>query len=78
MTGVTYSAGCCCGIAAAGRMSAAANPHMTKARISAITDEIGRTQADAIAFAKQHGLQWVELRTVPETKKEFASLADRS
>jgi sugar phosphate isomerase/epimerase len=49
---------------------------ITKTRISAITDEIGRTQAEAIAFAHQYGLQWVELRNVPETKKEFAFLTE--
>lgn len=51
-------------------------PRITKANISAITDEIGKTQADAIAFAHQYGLQWVELRHVPETKKEFAFLTE--
>ncbi|MDQ1474127.1 MAG: hypothetical protein QOJ99_5607 [Bryobacterales bacterium] len=50
--------------------------HITKANISAITDEIGKSQADAIAFAHQYGLQWVELRNVPETKKEFAFLTE--
>jgi sugar phosphate isomerase/epimerase len=50
--------------------------HITKANISAITDEIGKTQADAIDFAHQYGLQWVELRNVPETKKEFAFLSE--
>jgi sugar phosphate isomerase/epimerase len=54
----------------------AAKSHITKARISAITDEIGLTQSDAIAFARQHGLQWVELRAVPESKKEFAFLSE--
>lgn len=49
---------------------------MTKSRISAITDEIGSTQADAIVFAKQYALQWVELRNVPESKKEFAFLSE--
>jgi sugar phosphate isomerase/epimerase len=49
---------------------------ITKANISAITDEIGLTQTDAIAFAHQYGLQWVELRNVPETKKEVAFLTD--
>jgi sugar phosphate isomerase/epimerase len=53
-----------------------AKSHFTKSRLSAITDEIGRTQTDAIAFAKQHGLQYVELRTVPESKKEFAFLTE--
>ena len=49
-----------------------ARARITKARISAITDEIGGTQADAIAFARQYPLQWVELRNVPESGKEFA------
>jgi len=53
---------------------AGAKSHLTKARVSAITDEMGRTQSDAVDFAKKHGLQMVELRTVPETKKEFALL----
>ena len=50
--------------------------HITKARISAITDEIGNTQTDAIEFAHKYGMQWVELRNVPETKKEFATLTE--
>jgi sugar phosphate isomerase/epimerase len=54
----------------------AAKAHITKARISAITDEIGLTQADAIAFAIQLGLQWVELRNVPGSKREFAFLTE--
>jgi sugar phosphate isomerase/epimerase len=54
----------------------AAKAYITKDRISAITDEIGLTQADAIAFAKQHGLQWVELRNVPGSNREFAFLTE--
>jgi sugar phosphate isomerase/epimerase len=54
----------------------AAKARITKSRISAITDEIGRSQAEAIAFAKQHSLQWVELRNVPESKKEFVLLSE--
>ena len=54
----------------------AAKTHLTKSRISAITDEMGSTQAGALAFARQHGLQWVELRNVPESKKEFAFLSE--
>jgi sugar phosphate isomerase/epimerase len=45
-------------------------------RISAITDEIGATQSEAIEFAHRYGLEWVELRNVPETKKEFAFLTE--
>jgi len=48
-----------------------AKRHFDRSRISAITDEIGKTHDDAIAFAKQYGLQWVELRNVPGTKKEY-------
>jgi L-ribulose-5-phosphate 3-epimerase len=54
----------------------AAKQHITKARVAVITDEVGPSQTDAIAFAKQHSLQWVELRNVPESKKEFAFLTD--
>jgi sugar phosphate isomerase/epimerase len=60
----------------AGSRLQAFKTHITKASISAITDEIGKTQADAIAFAQQYGLQWVELRNGPETKKEFACLTE--
>lgn len=53
---------------------AAFKSRMGKSRISAITDEIALTQDDAIAFAKHYGLEWVELRRVPGTTKEFADL----
>ena len=46
--------------------------HIGKDRISTITDENATSPAEAIAFAKQYGLQWVELRNVPgapNTKK---------
>jgi sugar phosphate isomerase/epimerase len=36
-----------------------------RTRISAITDEIARSPAAAIEFAKQYGLKWLELRSVP-------------
>ena len=62
-------------VLAASRMQGAKN-RITKSNISAITDEIGKTQADAIAFAKQYGMEWVELRGVPETKKNFDSLPE--
>jgi hypothetical protein len=53
----------------------AAKSHIGKNRVSAVTDEIGGTQSDAIEFAKHFNLQWVELRKVPGTSKEFATLA---
>jgi L-ribulose-5-phosphate 3-epimerase len=45
--------------------------HFTKATLSAITDEIGKTTDDSIAFAHQYGLKFVELRNIPEDKKEY-------
>ncbi|HWQ55794.1 MAG TPA: TIM barrel protein [Bryobacteraceae bacterium] len=47
-----------------------------RAQLSAITDEIGKTADDAIAFARRYDLQWVELRAVPETGKEYAWLPE--
>jgi sugar phosphate isomerase/epimerase len=49
---------------------------ISKASISAITDEIGVTQADAIDFAHHYGLSWVELRNLPESGKEFAKMTE--
>jgi sugar phosphate isomerase/epimerase len=43
--------------------------HFDRSRLSAITDEIGKTPDESIAFAKQYGLQWVELRSVPGGKE---------
>jgi sugar phosphate isomerase/epimerase len=49
-----------------------------KTHISAITDEIGLTPQDALDFAKQYGLRWIELRNVPGSKpgKEYAFLSE--
>jgi sugar phosphate isomerase/epimerase len=66
----------CAAAAIGARGLLAAKAHIAKSRISAITDEIGRTQSDAIAFAKRYALQWVELRNVPESGKEFAFLTE--
>ena len=60
-------------LAAASRLSAFRS-RITKASISAITDEIGKTQADAIDFAHQYGLSFIELRNLPESGKEFAKM----
>jgi L-ribulose-5-phosphate 3-epimerase len=62
-------------LAAASPLSAF-KARITKASISAITDEIGLTQAAACDFAHQYGLSWVELRNMPETKKEFALMTE--
>jgi sugar phosphate isomerase/epimerase len=47
-----------------------------KTRISAITDEIGLTTDDAIAFAHQYGLENVEIRNEPAKKKEYFALTE--
>ena len=44
-------------------------------RISAISDEIAKTPAEAIAFAKKYGLRWLELRDVPGGKGGYPDLS---
>ncbi len=43
--------------------------HWDKSRLSAITDEIGLTTDDAIAFAHQYGMQFIEIRDRREKDK---------
>jgi sugar phosphate isomerase/epimerase len=52
--------------------------HIDRSRISAITDEIGLTPDDALDFAKEYKLKWIELRNVPGSKpgKEYAFLSE--
>ncbi|MGD0498797.1 MAG: sugar phosphate isomerase/epimerase family protein [Bryobacteraceae bacterium] len=49
-----------------------------KTRISAITDEIGNTTEESIAFAHQYGLRWVEIRDryTAESRKEYFTLSE--
>jgi sugar phosphate isomerase/epimerase len=52
-----------------------AKHHFDRSRLSAITDEIGKTHDDSLAFAKEYGLQWVEVRSLPGGKgKEYIYL----
>jgi hypothetical protein len=46
-----------------------ARPRIDRSRISVLTDECGITPEASIAFAKQYGLRWVELRDVPGRKE---------
>src|SRR6186997_1746187 len=46
-----------------------------RSRISAISDEIGKTPQESIDFAKQYDLQYLELRNVPGGK-EYAFLPE--
>jgi len=43
-------------------------------RLSAITDEVAKTHAEAVAFCRQYGLRWIELRNVPGTKQGYWDL----
>lgn len=45
-----------------------AKTRIDKSRISAITDEIGYTPEESLAFAKQYNLRFVEVRSVPTPK----------
>ena len=47
-----------------------------RSRISAITDEIAPSPQEAIRFAQQYGLKWVELRAVPGSKTYYQFLAE--
>ncbi|HLJ44885.1 MAG TPA: TIM barrel protein [Bryobacteraceae bacterium] len=40
-------------------------------RISAISDEVGTSPAEALRFAKEFGMEWLELRNVPGTKTPY-------
>jgi sugar phosphate isomerase/epimerase len=62
------------GLAAA--VPAWAGKRIDRSRVSAITDEIARTPAGAIEFARQYGLQWLELRAVPGARKEYFLLPE--
>jgi len=53
-----------------------AGSRIDKSRISAITDEIGLSTDEAIAFAHQYGLQFVEIRNPPGSRKEYFSLSE--
>ena len=53
-----------------------ARSHFARNRVSVVTDEIGKTQSDAIAVLQKYKVQLVELRRVPGTQKEFAALTE--
>jgi L-ribulose-5-phosphate 3-epimerase len=54
-----------------------ARSRFDKSQISAITDEIGNTTDDSIAFAHQYGLSFVEIRDRrAETRKEYFQLTE--
>jgi hypothetical protein len=61
---------------AAGALPLRARTHWDRSRISAITDEIGNTTDESIAFAHQYGLKSVEIRDRrgPGPRKEYFTL----
>jgi len=61
---------------AAGASTLWARSRMDKSRISAITDEIGLSTDEAIAFAHRYGLQFVEIRNPPGSRKEYFALSE--
>jgi len=68
-------------LVAAGAACAAplwARTHIDKSRISAITDEIGLTTDDSIAFAHKYGLSNIEIRdrVLDGKKKEYFTLPE--
>jgi len=66
-------------LAAAGAVCALplqARSHFDKSRISAITDEIGRSTDESIAFAHQYGLTSVEIRNRPGDKREYFAMTE--
>jgi Xylose isomerase-like TIM barrel len=61
---------------AAAALPLLAKSRIDQGRISAITDEIARSSQDAVAFIKQYGLRWVELRSLPGQKREYFTLSE--
>ena len=51
----------------------AAPRRIDRSRVSAITDEIARSPADAIAFAHKFGMQWLSLRDIPSNEAKKTS-----
>ncbi len=49
---------------------------MDATRFSAISDECANSPAEAIAFAKQYGMRWLELRGVPGNKQSYEALPE--
>jgi sugar phosphate isomerase/epimerase len=62
--------------AAACALPLQAGSHFDKTRISAITDEIGLSTDESIAFAHQYGLSHVEIRNPAGSRKEYFTLTE--
>ncbi|MEZ5399011.1 MAG: sugar phosphate isomerase/epimerase family protein [Bryobacteraceae bacterium] len=55
---------------------AGAAHRIDRRRVSAITDEIARSPKGAIEFARQYGIKWLELRSVPGVRGEYFMLPE--
>jgi L-ribulose-5-phosphate 3-epimerase len=55
-------------VAAASAPLLSAKNQFDMSRIAVLTDEVGKTPAEAIDFAKKYGVSWLELRSVPGRK----------
>lgn len=64
------------GVAAAGAVYG--KGRIDHARVSAISDEIAKSPAEAIAFAHQYQMKWLELREVPGDKQRNYFLCDEA
>jgi sugar phosphate isomerase/epimerase len=66
------------GAALAGALPLRARSGWDKTRISAITDEVGTTIEESIAFAHQYGLSFVELRdkVLPRNRREYFTVPE--
>jgi sugar phosphate isomerase/epimerase len=53
-----------------------ARDRIGRSRISAISDEVATTPAEAIEFAKKYGLEWLELRNVPGSTAPYFSMPE--
>jgi L-ribulose-5-phosphate 3-epimerase len=54
----------------------AAKSRIDMSRIAVLTDEVAKSPAEAIAFAKQYGVKWLELRGVPGGGGHYGSLPE--
>src|SRR5687767_7383598 len=55
---------------------ARAKNRIDMSRIAVLTDEVAKSPAGAIAFAKQYGVTWLELRNVPGGKGHYGHLPE--
>lgn len=53
-----------------------AKSRIDRTRISFISDEASASPEDSVAFAKQYGLRWIELRQVPGAKGHYMRESD--